>query len=254
MRHRLNQTLTISILLAAGLPASLPAQTTFMQTEAANTFVSSASPTMNYGTQGAMEIAAATTAQNNTDESLLQFSTAAMLAAFNSDYGTGNWVVTGIKLELFSNMAMAGTVPGGPGLNTIAAGGFELDWLSNNTWTQSGITWNGMSAILPGTDGNVEDSLGDFTWAANTPNSPESSMTWTLNVDPNMVNNIDNGTAVTIFGQPTASSTVGYLFNTLKQGNPAVLDVTVEELPEPGTMGLMVSGLVGLAACRRRKG
>ncbi len=248
MRHQatINRTIALFVALAATLPAPLLAQTVVTANAAENTFVESSQPSANFNNLGGMQIGGAST---NTVESLLQFNTAAIDSTLNSDYGVGNWVVTGVSLKLFSNMASAGTQPGNSDFNTIAAGGFELDWLSNNSWNPSTVTWNTLPNYLGGVGGNVQDSLGDFNYLAN----GTSPITWTLGLDPNMVNNIDNGTPVSIFGDPTSGSSVGYLFNTIKQNNPAVLSVTAEAVPEPGKLTLLVSGLAGLAAARRWK-
>jgi len=203
---------------------------------------------MNFGTLGAMEIAAPTTAQNRTEETLLQFDTSAIESGFNTAYGAGNWTITSVTLQLFSNVATAGTQPANSIFNKIAVGGFELDWLSDNNWSQTAITYNNISSVLPGTGGNTSASLGDFNYLAN----GAGSTTWTLGLDPNLVNDIDGGGAVTIFGTPTAGSTVGYLYNTLGL-NGAVLDVTATEVPEPSAMAMMVSSLLGWAAIRRCK-
>src|ERR1700677_1859040 len=90
------------------LPTMLIAQSTYNQVVDANTFVSSGQPTANFGGLGAMEIAAPTTAQPSTDSTLLGFNTAAMQASFNTEYGSGDWVVTGVTLTLFSNVSRAG--------------------------------------------------------------------------------------------------------------------------------------------------
>jgi hypothetical protein len=245
----LKPTLKLTLLLMAALPASLYAQSTILsQVVQADTYVSSGQPTQNFGTMGAMEIAVPTAAQSRTEESLIRFNTATEEAAFNADYGAGNWAVTSVTLTLYSNFATAGEQPGNSSFNQIAAGGFELDWLSNNSWSETGITWNTLPSVLPGTGGNTLDSLGDFNYLA----SGSSPNTWTLGLDPNMVSDIASGGLVTIFGQPTAGSTVGYLFNTLNN-NPAVLNITVSEVPEPATMALIVSGLGGFATVRRWK-
>lgn len=239
----------LMLILTAALPASLCAQATYNQVVDANTYVSSAQPGVNFGGKGAMEIAVPTAAQQNTEESLIQFSTTAMESAFNTDYGAGNWMVTGVTLTFFSNFATAGQQPGNSSFNVIEPGGFELDWLSDNNWSQSAITWNNISSVLPGTGNNTSASLGDFNWQAN----GASSTTWTLALDPNLSNAIDTGTAVTIFGQPTANSTVGYLFNTLTEGNAPILNVTAEAVPEPSSLALVFSGLAGLATFRSWK-
>src|SRR5277367_1132154 len=126
----LDWALRFALLFTAALPASLSAQMTISQITDANTFVSSGQPTMNFGTLGAMEIAAPTTAQNRTEETLLQFDTSAIESGFNTAYGAGNWTITSVTLQLFSNVATAGTQPANSIFNKIAVGGFELDWLS----------------------------------------------------------------------------------------------------------------------------
>ncbi len=247
--HRLLliRTLHLSVLCAAALPVSLFAgSTTLSELVTANTYVSSGQPNMNFGTLGAMEIAAPTTAQNRTEETLLGFDTASFESAFNAEYGDGNWAVTSVTLEMFSNVSTAGTQPNNSSFNKIAAGDFELDWLSDDNWSQTGITWNTLPSILPGTDGNTSASLGDFYWPA----TGDSSATWTLDLDPNLVNDIDEGGEVTILGQPTADSTVGYLINT-RGLNGAELNITVDSVPDAGNGAIMLG--VALACLKKIK-
>jgi len=247
----LTSTLKLTCLFAAALPISLTATpTTISQVVSADTYVSSGQPTSNFGTMGAMEIAVPTASQNRTEESLIRFNTSAIESAFNTDYGVGDWTITSLTLSLFSNFSTAGQQPGNSSFNQIAAGGFELDWLSNDSWSETGITWNTLPSVLPGTGGNALDSLGDFYWPA----TGSSSANWTLSLDPNLVNDITTGSLVTIFGQPTAGSTVGYLFNTLNN-NPAYLNVTadVTATPEPSALALSACGLGALVAVRRWK-
>ena len=229
------------------LPVALNAQTTYSQVAAADTFVNSGQPNNNYGTLGAMEIAAPTTAQNRTEMTLQGFNTAAMQASFNADYGAGNWTVTSVTLSLFSNVPLAGEQPNNGVFNKIAAGGFEFDLLGNNNWSETAITWNTLPTILPGGGaGNTETSLGDFTWSA----TGATSSIWPLGAVQPLVNEIEAGSAVTILGQPTSGSTVGYLFNTLTASAPGILNVTVQAVPEPSPAALM-GCFVGVAGCLR---
>jgi len=252
IQTRNNQPFISSALLAAALPLTLSATpATISQVVQANTYVSSGQPTSNFGTLGAMEIAVPTAAQNRTEESLIRFNTSAIQSGFNTDYGVGNWTITALTLTLYSNFSTAGQQPGNSSFNQIAAGGFELDWLSNDSWSQTGITWNTLSSVLPGTGNNQLDSLGDF----NFPATGAASAVWDLSLDPNLVGDITSGSLATIFGQPTAGSTVGYLFNTLNN-SPAYLNVTADftsDVPEPAPFALMVAGLAGLAVVRRAK-
>ncbi len=219
-------------------PATLLAQfTTYSQQVEADSFVSSGQPDSNFGAMAAMQIAAPALAQPRTLETLLRFNTTAMHAAFDTDYGPGNWTVTGVTLSLFSNVATAGQQPANGSFNKIGAGGFEFDLLSNNNWNESSITWNTLSDILPGPgNNNTLTPLGTFFWDA----TGQPSSIWTLNANSNLAGQVYNGDSITIFGQPTADSTVGYLFNTLKL-NPGYLNVTVTAVPEPSIHALAAS-------------
>lgn len=236
-------------MLAAAVlfPAGLRAQSlTLSQAVQQDTFVSSGQPAQNFGTQGAMEIAAPTASQNRSEETLQGFNTASLQSQFNAAYGAGNWTITRVTVTDYSNVSTAGTQPANGSFNKIAAGGFELDWLSDNNWSETAITWNTLPNILPGTGNNSMDSLGDFIWQAD----GSSSATWALNLDPNLTSEIYNGGTVTIFGQPTAGSTVGYLFNQQTLA-ASYLNVTVVQLPEPCPAFLLAGGLMTLGAIRR---
>lgn len=237
--HRMKHILPAALIGAAILPALTARASIYSQQVGADTFVSSGQPDSNFGSLGAMEIAAPTTAQPRTEIALLRFDTAGLRATLDSDYGAGNWMVTSVSLTLFSNVSTAGQQPGNPSFNRIAAGNFEFDLLSNNSWSEGGITWNTLPDILPGNgNSNSETSLGTFFWPA----SGGASSTWTLNLDANLVGAINDGGQITLLGQPTAGSTAGYLFNTLTF-NPSSLNVTVEAVPEPSGGALVISFL-----------
>jgi hypothetical protein len=244
----LTTTMRTFLILAAlvGLPATLVAQfTSFSQQVEADTFVSSGQPDINFGLQGGMEIAAPTIAQPRTEKTLLRFSTAAMQTAFDADYGPGNWTVTGVTLSLFSNFATADQQPGNDRFNKIASGNFEFDLLSNDNWSETAITWNTLTEILPGPgNNNTLTPLGTFFWEA----AGETNSIWTLDLHANLADQIHDGDPITIFGQPAEDSTVGYLFNSLKV-NPGYLNVTVTAVPEPSSYALLVS-LILLPGCR----
>jgi hypothetical protein len=234
------------------LPATLMAQSsTYSVAVGADTFVSSGQPNANFGTLGAMEIAAPTVAQPRTEMTLLRFDTSAMQAGFNADYGAGNWAVTGVSLSLFSNVALGGQQPNNASFNKIAAGGFEFDLLGNNSWSETAITWNTLSTILPGNgNANTLTPLGSFFWDA----TGAASSVWTLNASQFLFDKINAGSEVIILGQPTAGSPVGYLFNTLAT-NPGYLNVTVAAVPEPSNVAIFACVLCATLysrGCRTR--
>jgi hypothetical protein len=241
----MNQSLLSALACLMVLPPALIAQpSTYSQLVGADTFVSSGQPNANFGTLGAMEIAAPTAAQPRTEMALLRFDTSAMQASFNADCGVGNWVVTGVDLSLFSNVSVAGQQPNNNSFNKIAAGGFEFDLLGNNSWSESAITWNTLGTILPGSGNtNTLTPLGAFIWGA----TGAANSIWTLNAGQVLVDEISAGSEITILGQPTTGSAVGYLFNTLST-NPGYLNVTVEAVPEPSTL-VLIAGFLCVTGC-----
>jgi hypothetical protein len=233
--------------LAVGLSASVFGSPTTIDLKVqADTYISSGEADTVFGSKGAMMIAAPTASQNRTEESFVLFDAASVKSAADAAYGVGQWSITSVTLGLFSNYSSAGTQPGNSSFNKIAAGGFELDWLSNDNWNENTLTWNNSSSVLPGAgNSGTLSSLGDFYWSAN----GSSSQTWTLGLSSDFASDLASGGKVSIFGHPTVDSTVGYLFNTLNN-SPAHLYVTVDAIapvPEPGTGSMVLAGL-GLSA------
>lgn len=253
-RRRLFHRVVCVVALASivTLPTTVAAQaSTYSQPVGADTFVSSGQPDTTFGIRGAMEIAAPTAAQPRTLLTLMWFDTAGLQASFDADFGAGNWTVTSVTLTLFSSVASAGQQPANGSFNRIAAGGFEFDLLGNNNWNENAITWNTLPAILPGAGStNTLTSLGNYFWPA----SGAGSSTWALANDPALAQKIQTGDAVTILGQPTVGSTVGYLINTSPL-RPGFLNVTAEAVPEPATLPLIAGFLCAAmgAGLRGRK-
>lgn len=216
----------------------------------ADTFVSSGHPNENFGSLGGMEVAAPTLAQPRTQMTLLRFETSALRAAFDADYGAGNWVATSVSLTLVSGLATAGQQPNNARFNKIAAGDFTFDLLSNNSWSEGGITWNTLSSLLPGgSTGNTLTPLGTFFWDA----VGGRTSTWTFNPDSVLTQKISDGEQLTLLGQPTDGSTVGYLMNA-RILDPALLNVTAVAVPEPSIAALILSflGVTHVAGYFRR--
>jgi len=236
--NRYMKTVFLPLLCLVTLPATLVAQfTTYSQKVQADTFVSSGDPNSNFGLQGGMEIAAPTDAQPRTQMTLLRFDTSGLRANFDADYGVGKWILSGVTLSLFSSVPTAGQQPNNGRFNKIAAGSFELDLLGNNDWNEMGITWNTLPGILPGNGNtNTLTPLGTFFWDA----AGEPGSIWTLDANSTLAGQIYNGERVTILGQPTADSTVAYLFNTLNF-DPGYLNVTATAVPEPSAAMLIAA-------------
>jgi hypothetical protein len=240
---------TLAFLIA--LPVMVTAQSiTYSVVVVADTFVSSGHPNDNFGTLGGMEIAGPTPSQPRTQMALLRFDTSALQAAFDADFGAGNWTASSVSLTLVSSVTTAGQQPNNARFNKIAAGDFKLDLLSNNSWSEGGITWNTLPSLLPGgSSGNMLTPLGTFFWDA----VGRNSSTWTLNPDSILTQKISDGEQLTLLGQPTTDSTVGYLMNT-RNLDPALLNVTAVAVPEPSIAALILGFLYltqGSRFCRQ---
>lgn len=220
---------------------------TFSLPVAADTFVSSSNPGTSFGTHGAAQIAAPTPAQPRTLLGLLRFDTASLRDSFDAGYGAGNWSISSVSLTLFSSVNHSGAQPNNKSFNRIAAGDFDFGFLSNDDWEENSITWNSLSTILPGV-GNTNSltPLGTFFW-----NTGQESATWSLAGDVAFWQDIYDGSPVSFLGQPTPGSGVSYLFNT-QRVNPALLNVTVQSVPEPSAFLQIFAGLIAFAAALRR--
>ncbi|MFO1488309.1 MAG: PEP-CTERM sorting domain-containing protein [Verrucomicrobiota bacterium] len=246
MKHALSLSLCLLAALAGTAQGQSVSYTSFAT---ADTFVSSGQPAVNFGAQGAVEIAAPNATQPRTLLSLTRFNATALRDAFDADFGAGNWTVTDASVTLFSNFATAGRQPNNASFNLIAAGNFDFGLLGNNTWGESTLTWNTLPDFLPGAGStNTLDSLGTFFWPA----TGASSSTWNLNAAP-LGNAILAGGDLTLFGQPSAGSSVSYLFNTVGTANPPRLNVTASAVPEPTALALLPAGLLAGRLLRRRQ-
>ena len=246
----MNQTFRLVLAWALAWPTLLTAQaTTYNQKVEADSFVSSGLPDGNFGGAGGMEIAAPTLTQLRTEISLIRFDTAALQASMIADYGLGNWQVTAVTLTLFSNVARAGQQPNNSIFNKIAAGDFAFGLLSNNNWSETDITWNTLPSLLPGTEANTLTPLGTFYWDA----TGQPSSTWTLDLDALLVGEINAGGKVSLLGEPTEGSAVGYLSNTLTS-RAGYLSVTVQAVPEPSIRVLIGTLIVVMVGKKLRYG
>jgi hypothetical protein len=244
-------TLSVFTLLGSGLAASARAAiyTTSSPEEA---MVYSGSPNGVWDPKGATEISGSglnTEYPGNSEYALIDFNTASMQSQLNSTYGVNGWEITGVGLTLYSNFATANVYPNNPVFNEIEPGSFTFSWMSNNGWTGDKITWNTLNNYLPASSSaNLLEAEGTFSFAANG-TSPNS---WTLTPTADLLNDIAGGGQVSFLGTP-ADNTVGYLFNTITQANPAVLDVTVQPVPEPGSCALLAVTLGLLCRAPRRR-
>lgn len=174
---------------------------------------------LNFGGAGTLAVAPASSAKGEF-QSVIKFDLAAGVALFNATYGSNNWSVTGVSLELTSNYGVAGVQPNNPIFNNISAGQFVIEWLANDNWvegtgtpsnpTTDGATYDSLPTLLAG----ARETLGTNTY---TPPGNNVSIVWPLPLTANLVSDVAAGGQVT-FRFYAADNQVGYLFNSHNYG------------------------------------
>ena len=214
--------------------------TTVTVTDNKDIYFQSDYPTSNFVVKKAMMIAGPTSSQNRTEQALVGFDASSIKTSFDAQYGSGNWTISSISLTLKSDTYTVGTQPGNTQFNKINSGSFALYWSSNDTWTESGVTWNNSASYLTTTE-----SLGTFNYPGGS-----IAMTWSLSLTSGILNDIYNGNTLSIWGAPTAGSQVAYLFNTndyVPSGGSAgdyAPVLSVKAVPEPTSAALLLLGLL----------
>ncbi len=227
-----------AVLVSAGFAA------TFSLNPEADAFVATG-PTgnlsnNNYGGGGALAVAAGAL-PNGEFQSAMRFSLAGARAAFDSQFGAGQWSVASVSLELSSsphNNAI---------YNNVSAGLFGVSLMANNSWvegtgnastpTSNGISYNTLinSFVNSGTD----QALGTFNFNGTT----SGATTYSLSLGSGLITDISAGAEASLRLFPDDNS-VSYLFSsrsTSPVANAPLL--TIFAVPEPGSLMLL-----GLAA------
>jgi hypothetical protein len=224
----MNSTLNIFIAVSLCLGQVVGAQVTNSSMATTDAFLCTGSPNyqsgadltgLNFGAAGTLIVAPAASA-NGEFQSVIRFNLAAGVARFNSAYGSNNWFVSGISLDLTSNYGMGGVQPNNPIFPVISGGQFVIEWLSNDDWVEGTGTPN-----LPTTDGVCYNLLPMLltqpreTLCTNTYSPPSNNIHvfWPLPLTTNLVTDISGGGDVT-FRFYAADDKVGYLFNSYKYG------------------------------------
>jgi hypothetical protein len=174
---------------------------------------------LNFGAAGTLVVAPASSASGEF-QSVIKFNLAAGVAQFNAAYGSNNWSITGVTLDLASNYGVAGVQPNNPIFPVIGGGQFVIEWLSDDDWPEGTGTPN-----LPTTDGVCYNSLPTLlaqpceVLCTNTYVPPGNNVPvlWPLPLSTNLFADICGGGDVT-FRFYAADNQVGYLFNSYKYG------------------------------------
>jgi hypothetical protein len=205
----------------------------------------------NYGGGGIISVAAPGSPQGEF-ESLLKFDLAPTVASFDATYGTGQWSIESVSLQLTASSA------GNAIFNPPAAGLLKFQWLANDSWVEgtgqpatpstTGITYNSLQTTVSVQD----DNLGTFSFDGGT----SGSYTFALNeAAPGFNADIRSGGPVSIRILGGDNSVAG-IFNSRSFATAANRPtLTIQAVPEPTTMGLITLGcLVVAQRAWRRKG
>ncbi len=214
------------------------AQVTYTGTDYADAFLATGSRDnpdgsdltgLNFGGAGTLVVAPVTSAKGEF-QSVIKFNLSNAAALFNTNYGAGNWTITGISLELTSNYGTGGVQPNNAIFPVISGGQFVIEWLSTNDWVEGTGTPN-----LPTTEGVTYDSLPDLLsdpreiLCTNTYTPPGNNVpvTYTLPLNTNLVAEVAGGGDVTFLFY-AADDQIGYLFNSYSygRGNEPLILVT----------------------------
>jgi hypothetical protein len=213
----------------------------------ADTFVSSANPTGNFGAAGALEVSAPGLPKGEF-QSLMRFDTSAAKNSFDASFGAGQWQVQSVSLQLIS------ANPLNPIFNSSAAGQFALGWMQNDAWaegtgmpsapTSDGVTFNTLGGFLGGAD----QSLGSF----NFPGGTSGNNTYMLALASSFVSDIAAGNNVSV-RMLAADSAMSYCLNSRNFGTASVrplLTINAVAVAEPG---VALVGLVPIALAHRKR-
>jgi hypothetical protein len=228
----------------------------------------------NFGSMNSRQVAGAGNSRGEFD-AVIRFDSSAATASLNSQYGAGNWMITGASLTLCTSDNVSG-----PGIFNApgAAGLFDVSWMSaDGGWLQgsgyknngsgagnaadhnvtgvnftSGITWNSLHTTLtasPATLLNtcIYQDLGML-------------VTETFNLGTGstaFLDSLESGTTASLLLTPD-DNTMAFNFTSHSYGGGAdpynpTLTLTIETVPEPGTSALIAGGLLLLCVRRRSR-
>jgi len=214
------------------------AQVTYTGTTSADAFLATGSSNnpegsdltgLNFGAAGTLVVAPAASVKGEF-QSVLKFSLSNAVAMFNTNYGAGNWTITGISIALTSNYGTNGVQPNNAIFPMISSGNFIIEWLSDDDWVEGTGTPN-----LPTTDGVTYDSLPVLLSGAHeilctntyTPPGNNVPVTYALPLNTNLVSDVADGGDVTLLFH-AADNQIGYLFNSQNygRGNEPLINIT----------------------------
>ena len=191
----------------------------------------------NYGGAGALSVAAQGLSKGEF-QSVLQFDLSGAAAAFNTQFGAGQWTLQSISLTLTA------TSPNNSIFNATSAGQFSVSWMQNDSWiegsgtpaspTTTGITYSTLPSFISVGD----EALGTFSFNGAT----NGTAAYTLNLTPGFSADAEAGNLVSLH-LFAADSAVSYLFDSRNFGTASARPVlSIVAVPEPGALSLVATG------------
>jgi hypothetical protein len=245
MKHRKPNSLLLAAVLLPVLAGPAPALLVSLN-PTADTFITDGntngvSPTNNFGTLGAISVAGSASGNGGEYLALLKFNLAPAVSQFDLAYGSGNWTLSSATLQLAANFGTQGAAPNNARFPVVNGGPFSILWFSDDTWTETGVTYSNFSA-------GTTASLGNFNYVPPGNNVP---VVWNLELGQDFLADVTSGGDVSVQLAP-GNSTVSYNFNSRTYNTSAnwtVLAVTA--VPEPSVVMLALVSLVLIAVLRR---
>jgi hypothetical protein len=167
-----------------------------------------------------------------TMDAVVAYDTTAIKAGFDAEYGLGNWHVTDVQVEWYSNYDIIGTPANNTQFNVPAAGAFNISLLADNSWfdpataggpglANTDFNWDSVftaggayNNLLSGeqTLGTYNYTGGSFNGGNNCANVSCDPRFWDLGANTGLFNTIQSGGLVSLFGS-AADSNISYLIN-----------------------------------------
>ncbi|MFM2168102.1 MAG: hypothetical protein RIS79_2473 [Verrucomicrobiota bacterium] len=230
--------LMASVASAATVVTIQPSATT---PNSGDAYLRAAAAASSFGSAGALVVSGSGSANTNGQfASLLKFDLATAKTAFDAAYGIGNWTLDSIQLQLNA------TTPGNPTFNANTAGLVLVEWLADDTWLESAITWNGMAALV----GAGNESLGSLAYTGASTGLAIANLT----ASTGFTTDLQNGSTAS-FRLVAGDADVSMVVNSRNlgtAGNRPALILSASAVPEPSRLIMATAGLIRLGNRRRR--
>ena len=199
-------------------------------------YLYSANANANFGNAGALSVAGSS-APNGALASVLKFDLSAAKAAFDLAFGVNAWTLASAAIQLTA------VTPNNANFSPLNAGIVSVDWLVDDSWTETGITWNGLSALL----GGGTESMGNFSF-----NGSLGTTEYGLTMASGFLIDLQAG-GISSFHLGAGDSDVSLVTNSRNFGTPMNRPALIlTAVPEPGRLMTLLAGCALMTFRRQR--